>query len=139
VLRFHTKQRRMPGINIVPLIDILTLMLIFFLITTTFKRTQPAVKIDLSESEHGAPADANVPVMVNVSKDNAVFLDAKPVKVEELAAALKGVLASKRDAKFALNADRQADFGVVVKILDAFKNAGIQDVPAFTETPSKAR
>ena len=125
----------MPGINVVPLIDILTLRLIFFLVATTFKRMQPAVKIDLSESEHGTPADANAPVMVNVSKDNAIFLDAKPIKVEELSEALKAVLASKRDAKFALNADQTADFGVVVKILDAFKNAGIQDVPAFTAKP----
>ncbi len=132
------KRRRLPGINIVPLIDILTILLIFFLITTTFKRQQPAVKIDLSESEHAAPADANEPVMVHVSKDNALFLDAKPIKIEELAAGLKASLASKPDAKFALNADRAADFGVVVKVLDAFKNAGIQDVPAFTESPPKA-
>lgn len=138
-MRFHTKRRRLPGINIVPLIDILTLMLIFFLITTTFKRTQPAVKIDLSESQHGAPADANQPVIINVSRDNAVFMDAKPMKVEELAAALKGVLASKPEAKFALNADKASDFGVVVKVLDAFKDAGIQDVPAFTENPPKGK
>mgnify|MGYP000851939560 CR=1 FL=1 len=138
-MRFHTRQRRLPGINIVPLIDILTLMLIFFLITTTFKRAQPAVQIDLSESEHGVAADTSLPVIINVARDNAVFLDAKPVKVEELAGALKGILDSKPESKFALNADRVADFGVIVKVLDAFKDAGIKDVPAFTETPSKEK
>ncbi len=129
----------MPGINVVPLIDILTLLLIFFLVATTFKRVQPAVKIDLSEAEHGAPANALQPVIIYVARDNAIFMDAKPLKAEELAAALKGVLASKPDAKFALNADKGSNFGVIVKVLDAFKDAGIQDVPAFTETPPKER
>lgn len=132
------RLKRRPVVNIVPLIDILTLLLIFFLLSTTFKRQQPAVKIDLSESEHAAPADATGPVVVHISKDNAIFLDAKPVKIEELSAGLKAALASRADAKFALNADRASDFGIVVKVLDAFKDAGIQDVPAFTESPEKA-
>lgn len=136
-MRFYSKSRRRPLVNIVPLIDILTLLLIFFLLSTTFKRQQPAVQIDLSEAEHGAPADAATPMIVHVSRENAVFLDDKPVALPELETALKRLRAARPEGKFALNADKASDFGVIVKVLDAFKGAGIEDVPAFTQEQEK--
>lgn len=137
-MRFYSKTRRPPQIIIVPLIDILCLLLIFFMLSTTFKQQQPAVRIDLSQAEHATTVSANVPVIVHVTRDNNVFVEDKPVSVAELAATLKGIRGAKPDALFALKADKVSDFGVIIKVLDAFKDAGIDDVPAFTEAKDGA-
>ena len=50
-MKFYTRQRRMPQVIIVSLIDIFAILLIFVIVTTTFKREQPAVTIKLPESK----------------------------------------------------------------------------------------
>jgi biopolymer transport protein ExbD len=50
-MRFHTRKRRTPSIIIVSLIDILAILLIFFIVTTTFRKEQPRLQINLPESK----------------------------------------------------------------------------------------
>ena len=87
-MQFYTRKRRSPFINIVSLIDILAILLIFFIVTTNFRKPQPQLQINLP------------------------------------------------DSKSAMQADREAPFGTVVKILDSLKAAGLRDVPAFTQPDS---
>ena len=68
-MRFYTRKRRMPAVIIVSLIDILAILLIFVIVTTTFKRDQPAVVINLPDSKTAstAPTQAD-PAITGVSR-----------------------------------------------------------------------
>jgi biopolymer transport protein ExbD len=134
-MRFYTRKRRAPSIIIVSLIDILAILLIFFIVTTTFRKNQPQLQINLPESKSAeqAPAEKDEPVVLSVKSADEISLDGKPVTLDLLADALKTVRAQAPARPIAMQADREAPFGVVVKVLDALKVAGIKNIPAFTQ------
>jgi biopolymer transport protein ExbD len=134
-MRFYTRKRRAPSIIIVSLIDILAILLIFFIVTTTFRKNLPQLQINLPESKSAelAPAEKNEPVVLSVKSADEISLDGKPVTLDLLAEALKTVRTQAPTRPIAMQADREAPFGVVVKVLDALKDAGIKNIPAFTQ------
>jgi biopolymer transport protein ExbD len=134
-MRFYTRKRRAPSIIIVSLIDILAILLIFFIVTTTFRKNLPQLQINLPESKSAelAPAEKNEPVVLSVKSADEISLDGKPVTLDLLAEALKTMRTQAPTRPIAMQADREAPFGVVVKVLDALKDAGIKNIPAFTQ------
>ena len=134
-MNFYTRKRRTPQVILVSLIDIFAILLIFVIVTTTFKRSQPAVVIKLPESSTATvnPQAAQNPVLLSVAPGGEVFLDGKQTELEDLSEALSEIV-SKNQA-LALNADTKAPFGVIVRVMDALKDAGLKgNMPAFTET-----
>jgi biopolymer transport protein ExbD len=124
----------MPAVIIVSLIDILAILLIFVIVTTTFKRDQPAVVINLPDSKTATAAPAQLdPAVLSIRPDKSLFLDGKPVEIANLKEALQRMLAATPGRGLALNADRDAPFGVVVSVMDVLKEANVHNVPAFTE------
>lgn len=138
-MRFHTRKRRTPSVIIVSLIDILAILLIFFIVTTTFRKEQPRLLINLPESKTAekAAAGKEEPLILRVKSSEEITLGDEPVSADALAERLKAARAASPDRPVALQADRDAPFGIVVKVLDALKAAGLRNVPAFTqpETP----
>ena len=134
-MQFYTRKRRNLFVNVVSLIDILAILLIFFIVTTTFRKKQPQVQINLPESKQAetSPSASTEPVVLRVKNADQISLDEKPVELDKLAAAIQSTREAHPKRGIAMQADREAPFGVVVKVLDALKQAGIQDVPAFTQ------
>lgn len=133
---YHRSQRR-PIINIVSLIDILVLLLIFFIVTTTFKQEQPSVKIQLPESKQATAAELKEPIVIYVTEDNKLFWEKEAIAWDQLSERLKQNQKSEKARTVAMKADEKADFGLIIKVLDAFKEAGIENVPAFTQPSQK--
>jgi len=134
-MKFYTRKRRAPSIIIVSLIDILAILLIFFIVTTTFQKKQPQLQINLPESRTAeqAPAENAEPLVLRIKSDTEITLDEKPLTLENLAASLKILREQFPGRPIAMQADRAAPFGVVVKVLDALKGAGVKNIPAFTQ------
>jgi biopolymer transport protein ExbD len=134
-MKFYTRKRRAPSIIIVSLIDILAILLIFFIVTTTFRKNQPQLQINLPESKTAeqAPAEKNEPAVLRVKNAEQITLDEKPVTLDTLAEALKSLRAQAPTRPIAMQADREAPFGVVVRVLDALRDAGVKNIPAFTQ------
>ncbi len=131
-MKIAVRKRRAPSIIIVSLVDILTILLIFFVVSTTFKKDQPEVQINLPESKTSTKAPTETEhAIVSVDQNDEVKLDGKTVGVDELESAVKE-LASSRRATIALQADRKASFGTIIKVMDALKLAGVKNLPAFT-------
>jgi biopolymer transport protein ExbD len=138
-MRFFIRKRRAPSIIIVSLIDILAILLIFFIVTTTFQKNQPQLQINLPESKTAeqAPAENSQPLVLRIKSAEQITLDEKPVTLESLADALKNLRVAAPARPIAMQADREAPFGVVVKALDALRDAGIKNIPAFTQPEEK--
>ena len=133
-MKFYARKRRMPTVIIVSLIDIFAILLIFVIVTSTFKSPQPEVVIKLPESKSAtagkAPAD---PMKLSISKDDEMSLDGKAVTPESLKSALEKAMEDSPNRPLALNADTKASFGFIIKVLDILKEAGVKNIPAFTE------
>lgn len=134
-MRFYTRKKRSPQLIIVSLIDILAILLIFFIVSTTFRKEQPRLQINLPESQSAevVAAEKSEPLVLRVKSADEITLGADPVALGSLAAALKTAKKSSPDRPIAMQADREAPFGVVVKVLDALKQAGVKNIPAFTQ------
>lgn len=139
-MRFYTRKRRTPTPVILPLIDILAILLIFFIVTTTFKKNLPQLVINLPDSRTAveAPAVDREPLILRVQGAEAITLDDIPVTIEQLPAELRRVSEEQPERQIGMEADREAPFGVVVQILDALKDVGIQNIPAFTQPVAPA-
>jgi biopolymer transport protein ExbD len=129
-VKFYTRRPRRPSIVIVSLIDILVLLLIFFVVTTRFIAEQPAVQVNLAKSDAAEATESAAPVIVTVTEKGEVFLGSNRVDPAALADGIRAAASTAQG--FALKADTASQFGVVLQVLDAFKKAGVQDVPAFT-------
>jgi biopolymer transport protein ExbD len=131
-VKFAVRKRRAPSIIIVSLVDILTILLIFFVVSTTFRKDQPEVQINLPESKTATSAPAELEhALLTVSENDEIKLDGKTIAVEDLESAVKN-LSDTRRTSLALQADKKASFGIIVKVMDALKLAGVKNLPAFT-------
>lgn len=131
-MKIAVRKRRAPSIIIVSLVDILTILLIFFVVSTTFKRDQPEVQINLPDSKTSSKASSDVEhAVVSVNENDEIRLDGQVVGIDELEASVRNLAATRRST-LALQADKKASFGTIVKIMDALKLAGVKNLPAFT-------
>lgn len=131
-MKFAVRKRRAPSIIIVSLVDILTILLIFFVVSTTFKKDQPEVQINLPESKTATKAPAETEhAIVTVDQSDEIKLDGKTISADQLEGAVRD-LSTERRATLVLQADKKASFGTIIKVMDALKLAGVRNLPAFT-------
>jgi len=131
-MKIAVRKRRAPSIIIVSLVDILTILLIFFVVSTTFKRDQPEVQINLPDSKTSTKSSSEMEhAVVSVSASDEVRLDGEVVAVDALETAVRNLAATRR-ATLALQADKKASFGTIIQVMDALKLAGVKNLPAFT-------
>ncbi len=135
-MQFYRKKSRSLTVPIVPMLDILTILLIFFIVHTQWKKPQSLLKIDVPGAEfiEGRPVDKPRNVLA-VTNDSTVALNGKTIEVEALPAALEALKKQYPDLQLQLDVDKNAAFGVIVSIWDALSAVGIDagDVPARIE------
>lgn len=137
-MNLRPRRRPVPSIPIVSLIDIMVILLIFFIATTTFREKKMEVKINLPESQtmgEAAP-ESEVRTTLAITEKQDMLLDGLPVKREELASALTTLRNDRPGLKLELEADTQTNLGNLMHVWDAIKQAGfeINEVPARVKT-----
>jgi biopolymer transport protein ExbD len=137
-MRFQLKKRRQPIFNIIPLIDILTILLIFFVTTSVFRKNEPVVQLKLPDSTQAKPSKDLPPTLIYVTADEKLFLDNQQIAIDLLPSMLKKKVQSEPNFKVALKADKKVSFGLIVKVMDAAKFAGLQNLPTYTEETKDA-
>lgn len=137
-MRFsHRKRKQAPAIIIVSLIDILIVLLIFMMVSTSFKQ-RPAIKLALPESRQTAKegaTDENLVVTI-AQKEPHLYLGQRPVTLERLETELTAQVARNPQTSLSLRADAGAPVGQVVKIMDLAKSIRIKQVNLMTQKPS---
>lgn len=135
-MRFYTKKRKIPSITIVSLIDILAILLIFFIVTTTFRKSLPQLQINLPESKTATQAVASTKknIILQIKSAETITLDGKPVMTAQLAEALQEVQKNNPGCSITMQADKEAPFGAIVTVLDTLQGAGIKNIPTMTQS-----
>jgi len=134
-MEFYQKRKRQPpSVIIVPLIDILLALLMFLMVTTTFK-TQPSIQLTLPKSRQAKPQKLNTEILIINISSNApyFFLGTRPMNATELRSTLQAIAKTNREMTVTIRADQAAPWGKVVEAMDAIKEAGFQKpIAAFT-------
>ena len=141
-MEFYEPRKKNLNVPIIPLIDILAILLIFFIISTTFKRPRPILTIDLpTVKEVPTGTEAEERAVLAVTADGRITLD-NVLEVPEgtLAAYLQQFRSEYPGRGLELEADQGVSIKQLFEIWDALTEAGIpiKDVPARIELPTEA-
>ena len=138
-MKFYTKRRKMPSITIVSLIDILAILLIFFIVTTTFRDKLPQLQINLPESKSASvsTSEPKKTVLLQIKGADQITFDGKQVTAATLPAAIREAQKANPACAITMQADKEAPFGTVVSVLDALQEAGIKNIPAVAKPIGK--
>ncbi len=129
-MQFRPKRFIKPVINIAPVVDVLFLLLIFFMVTSTFVE-QPNIKLELPSTRH-SEATKIERMVLTISRDGQLFLQDKPVEKKDLGKELRRVILDTGDEVLVLKADKFVPYGVVIGIMDDAKGAGFKKIIAPT-------
>ena len=131
-MQISARKRKRPVINITSLIDVVFLLLIFFMVSTTFAE-HPGIKLELPTASTAEPNKLE-PLTLTIDKKGSMFLNDVRVGAEELRAALEAE-AKKPEATLVLKADKGVPYGYVIRAMDISRQSGIRRIVSLTETP----
>ena len=133
-MELRRDKKRSLILNVTSLIDVLFLLLIFFMISTTFL-SQPAIKLELPEARH-ADEVRQKPLVLYVDQYGKVYLNDEPMDIPLLGEALKRKLDESTEKSLVLKADSRVSHGHVIEILDIAKGAGLKKL-VFSTRPAE--
>ncbi|MCK5220245.1 MAG: biopolymer transporter ExbD [Candidatus Aminicenantes bacterium] len=136
-MKFKTGKKKSTIINITSLIDVLFLLLIFMMVSSTFME-EPGIKLDLPETK-SAPSVKKSEYILYVKLEGELFLNEKSISLEELEENLKNTLPEMKDESLILKGDTNIPYGRIVKIMDIVKKSGVKKLIISTRqgTPEK--
>jgi biopolymer transport protein ExbD len=135
-MAFSRKKREAPRVDLTPMVDVVFLLLIFFMISTTFVET-PGISVKLPESSSQQRKQEVKEVKVYLSKDGRIFLGEQEVEQAELRRRLKAYGGRTKTMTFLLLADKEALHGKVVALMDLAKETGFDKLAIATEYREK--
>ena len=126
-----SRRQPEPEINITPLVDVVLVLLIIFMVTAPMM--QQGIDVDLPNTTTQNLRVHNEPLIITVKKDGTYFLANTTVTEKELGAKLTAILSGLDDKGVFLRADKNANYGSVVKALAAARMAGATKLGMVTE------
>lgn len=129
-MRFREKRVTKSIINLTPMVDMLFLILLFFLVTSSFIE-QPNIKLELPSTKYASTSKIEERVLT-ISQDGKLFFHNEPVERNDLIPVLKKAFSQQEDKTLILRADKNVPYGAVVDVMDAAKGAGLKRIVAPT-------
>jgi biopolymer transport protein ExbD len=130
-MQIRIRKRKRPAINITSLIDVMFLLLVFFMVSTTFAE-HPGIELELPTASTAEPSKLE-PLVLTIDIKGKMFLNDSPVGETELRSGLKA--AAKPDTTLILKADKGVPYGYVIRAMDISRQSGVRRIISLTETP----
>ncbi|MBI3089920.1 MAG: biopolymer transporter ExbD [Candidatus Tectomicrobia bacterium] len=129
-MQFRARQPTSPSVNVISLIDVVLMLLIFFMLSTTFV-AQPGITVNLPKAESQASTGSQ-DIIVAVTAGGDLYVNEQRVTLETLAEHLRRLLAEKPASVVIVKADETIRHGLVVTIMDVAKQRGAQRLAIAT-------
>lgn len=128
--RRHSEQEESHGIDLAPMLDFIMNLLIFFIITTSFVK-QTGVKVTREEAIT-AEYKENGNILVAIRPNGEIWMDRRRVSLPEVRATIERMHAERPEDTVIITADRMAENGVLVKVMDQIRAGGVESVSLAT-------
>jgi len=136
-MNFRKPRPEDPEINLIPFIDVLLVILIFLMLSTTYSKfTELQVSLPVASAD--APRDRPAEIIVAVAADGRYTVDHQAVEgrnVETLTAALRAASEQRKDPTVIISADATATHQSVVNVLDAARRVGLNRLTFAAQVP----
>ncbi len=134
-MQLSTRKKRKPIINITSLIDVLFLLLIFFMVSSTFL-DEPGLKLALPKAG-SAETGEKQEYTLYITAEGDIFLNSIPVPEDSLEYRLKAILPKMKDATLTLRADKEVRHGQVVYAMDKARLVGVKKLIVATQVETQ--
>ena len=129
--------RKNLEINIAPLIDMVFILLIFFLVTTSFVKE---TGVDISRpSASTAVSSKGAVILIGITQENRVYMDRREIDIRSVRANIERALAETPDSSVIIVADKKSSTGTVINVMDNCKIAGAEKVSLAASLPKSKK
>lgn len=127
-MRLELDDPREDAPNLTPLIDVVFLLLVFFLVATTFANEEVEMDLELPKAKHGQADRDTQLIVVSVAEDGAMFVDGREVTTAALEQKLRAAAERDREQEVLIRGDTRVQLGRVVEAFDACRAASLTKV-----------
>jgi biopolymer transport protein ExbD len=125
--KVERRRRSIEVIDMIPMIDMVFLLLIFFALTNTFE-IQRFLELNLPKGSTGIELKKSARLTLSITKDKQILLENEPIKLSELETKLKGLMGEDTDVTLVIKGDETVPHGRVVELMDAANGAGVKKI-----------
>jgi biopolymer transport protein TolR len=122
-------------INVTPLVDVMLVLLIIFMVTASVG--QQGISVSLPRAKSQAMEVSEEIVTVTIDKSLNVYLNSRPVAMDELGATLRRLYSHRKNKAIFLKSDASVAYGDFVKVVSLIKDSGVDQLGMITETPKR--
>ena len=131
-MKFYHINKKSIGFALTPLIDVVFLLLIFFMLTTTFINIESGVKVDLPTGDFAAVHERQN-IVVAITENNVLYINNRLVDPNNLPEIVRAEIGNNLDALVVLEADQNITHGKVVRVMDLIKKGGADRIAIATK------
>ncbi|HOS86259.1 MAG: biopolymer transporter ExbD [Comamonadaceae bacterium] len=139
-MNFRPRMREEPEINLIPFIDVLLVVLIFLMLTTTYSKfTEMQLRLPVADAQ--AQRDYPKEVIVAVSSDGRYMVNKVAVEgrsVDAVAGALNDAARAGRDSVVIISADAATPHQSVITVMEAARRSGLSQITFATQSSAQA-
>ena len=132
-MKFAPNRRSEETFDLTPLIDVVFLLLIFFMVSTTFIREPGGIRVDLPHSDTQEFIREGEEVVIKITASGDLFLDEVPMPESALTDELQQAVKQDPSTVVIIKADQDVDHGRVVHVMDLAKRIGLHRLAVATE------
>ncbi len=138
-MNFKRSNREEPEINLIPFIDVLLVVLIFLMLSTTYSKfTEVQLKLPIADTD--VQRDYPKEIIVIVSSDGRYSINKTPVEgrtVDDIGAALLGAAKAGKDSMVIISADAMATHQSVISVMESARRVGLNQITFATQSSSQ--
>lgn len=133
-MKFRNQALEPAGMQLAPMIDIVFLLLIFFIVTWQFSRSETEMKISVPSSQEGAdPKRVLGEIIVNVRVNGEVVVEGQVMSQARLKEKLAAIARQHKNQPIRLRGDAEASYQTIVEVIDTCQKAGIWNISFATQ------
>jgi len=128
-------HRPLADINVTPLVDVMLVLLIVFMITAPM--LAQGLKVDLPQARASKPVNPKDPIVVSITKSGGVAVGKDDVQLPDLVGVLQGKMGGDLTRIIQVRADKEANYGAIIGVLDELATNGIVHVALVSDPKSR--
>lgn len=135
-MKFPHLNKKSARFDLTPLIDVVFLLLIFFMLTTTFVNLESRVKVNLPSGDFAA-AESSENIIVTITENNTVYFNGKLIDPLKLTESVAAEIKEEPERTVVLEADTNVLHGKVIRVMDLIKKGGAERIAIATQPAEK--
>ncbi len=137
-MKFQTREPEKAEFQLAPMVDVVFLLLIFFITTMQLTQSERELNVSVPVAEEGADAQQSVgEIIVNVRENGEVVVDQSVMDKSQLFAKLQRIAAVHKNQAIRIRGDGKVEYQKIVEVIDVCQKAGIPNISFATQVRKK--